>query len=82
MPDCIFCKIVSGTVPSAKVYENDAVVAFLDINPVNSGHTLVVPKEHFENLTATPDAVVEELLAASKKVAAAILKATGVESTS
>ena len=46
MPDCIFCKIVSGELPSNKVYEDDAVLAFFDIHPVNPGHTLVIPKEH------------------------------------
>lgn len=46
MPDCLFCKIVRGEIPSVKIYEDDATLAFLDINPVNPGHTLVVPKEH------------------------------------
>ena len=48
--DCVFCKIVAGEIPGAKVYETDEVLAFLDINPVNPGHTLVVPKKHCENL--------------------------------
>jgi histidine triad (HIT) family protein len=46
--DCIFCKIAAGEIPSYKVYEDDDVVAFLDLHPVNPGHTLVVPKEHVE----------------------------------
>jgi histidine triad (HIT) family protein len=46
MNDCIFCQIVRGELPSYKVYENDQILAFLDINPVNPGHTLVVPKKH------------------------------------
>lgn len=48
--DCIFCKIVRGEVPSFTVYEDDATLAFLDIHPVASGHTLVVPKTHATNL--------------------------------
>ncbi len=48
--DCIFCKIVSGKIPSARVYEDDRAVAFMDIMPLNRGHLLVVPKEHYENL--------------------------------
>jgi histidine triad (HIT) family protein len=50
MNDCIFCKIVAGTIPSDKVYENEHVCAFLDINPVHLGHTLVVPKRHSEDV--------------------------------
>lgn len=46
MNECIFCKIVQGELPSNKIYEDDAVLAFLDIHPVNPGHTLVIPKEH------------------------------------
>lgn len=44
---CIFCKIVAGEIPSFKVYENEQYLAFLDINPLNPGHTLVIPKEHY-----------------------------------
>ena len=48
--DCIFCKIVRGELPSFKVYEDDAVLAFLDIHPLNPGHTLVIPKNHSQNI--------------------------------
>lgn len=48
--DCIFCKIVRGEIPSFKVYEDDATIAFLDIHPVAPGHTLVVPKVHATNI--------------------------------
>ena len=50
MSDCIFCKIVEGEIPSAKVFENEHVFAFLDISQVTKGHTLVIPKVHKENL--------------------------------
>ncbi|GIN62859.1 protein hit [Robertmurraya siralis] len=50
MNDCIFCKIVAGEIPAAKVFENEHVVAFLDISQVTKGHTLVIPKIHKENL--------------------------------
>jgi len=46
MSDCVFCKIIAGDIPSHKVYEDDSFFAFLDINPLNPGHTLVIPKEH------------------------------------
>ena len=48
--DCIFCKIIEGDIPSHNVYEDEKVLAFLDTNPVSKGHTLVVPKEHVENI--------------------------------
>lgn len=44
--DCIFCKIINGDIPCYKVYENDYVIAYLDINPMSPGHTLIVPKKH------------------------------------
>ena len=54
--DCIFCKIVAGEIPSMKVYEDDSVLAFMDIMPLSKGHVLVIPKEHLENIGETdPD---------------------------
>ena len=50
MSDCIFCKIINGEIPSAKVYEDEHVYAFLDISQVTKGHTLVIPKEHVPNV--------------------------------
>ena len=49
--DCLFCKIISGKIPSYKVYEDEAVFAFLDNNPASEGHTLVAPKKHFSKFT-------------------------------
>lgn len=49
-PNCIFCKIIKGELPSYKVYEDNRVIAFLNIHPVNVGHTLVVPKKHSKNI--------------------------------
>jgi histidine triad (HIT) family protein len=75
MEDCIFCKIVRGELPCHKVYEDDRVIAFEDISPVSEGHTLVVPKNHAENLY---DMAGEDLTAvhlASQKIADAIRKA-------
>ncbi|MGV3080151.1 HIT family protein [Streptococcus sp. 32226D021BW] len=50
MSDCIFCKIVAGEIPASKVYEDDQVLAFLDITQVTKGHTLVIPKSHYRNV--------------------------------
>jgi len=48
--DCIFCKIIKGEIPSNTIYEDDIVKVFLDISPISNGHSLVIPKKHFENL--------------------------------
>jgi histidine triad (HIT) family protein len=72
--DCIFCKIIAGKIPSAKVYENDRVLAFLDIMPINPGHTLVIPKHHSENIYSAPEEDLEECIKAVKIVAKAVKK--------
>lgn len=77
MDDCIFCKIVSGKAPSYKVYENEHVLAFLDIFPSTKGHTLVIPKKHFANLLEAPEKEITECLKAAKNVAHAQMKALG-----
>jgi len=53
--DCIFCKIIRGEIPSFKVFENDRVFAFMDINPIQPGHSLVIPKFHTKNIFDAPD---------------------------
>ena len=58
--DCIFCKIVSGQIPSIKIFENDMVLAFLDVGPISDGHTLVIPKQHCEGMNqASPETVAQ-----------------------
>ncbi len=77
MPGTIFTKILSGEIPCHKVYEDDAVLAFLDINPLSAGHTLVIPKEPAETidrLSAESAAAVGGVLPA---IARAVMKATG-----
>jgi histidine triad (HIT) family protein len=71
MDDCIFCRIASGEIPSRKVYEDDLVLAFLDISPVSPGHVLVVPKEHFNPIWNVPDDVLARLLSVAKRIAKA-----------
>ena len=73
--DCAFCKIVKGKIPCAKVYENDKVIAFLDINPVNHGHTLIMPKKHYELMQDIPDDILSEIIITIKKLTPAIIKA-------
>ncbi|MFS0752235.1 HIT family protein [Oceanobacillus sp. 1P07AA] len=72
--DCIFCKIIQGDIPSAKVYEDDNVYAFLDISQVTKGHTLVIPKEHTKNIYETSPEVARELFARIPIIANAIKK--------
>lgn len=70
--DCIFCKIITGEIPSAKVYEDDDVYAFLDISQVTTGHTLVIPKTHTSDIFETPEDVAAKVFARVPKIANAI----------
>lgn len=79
MTDCIFCKIIRGEIPSLKVYEDDRVFAFLDIQPVSIGHTLIVPKAHAENCLATADEDLSAVMRVVKRVGGAAIKATGAQ---
>jgi histidine triad (HIT) family protein len=69
MTDCLFCKIITGEIPSYKIWENESWLAFLDINPVNLGHTLLVPKTHYLNLFDLPTKKLAELGPAAQTVA-------------
>ncbi len=78
---CIFCRIANGAIPSYKVYEDDYVLAFLDVNPASRGHTLVVPKEHFDDLTKCPKDILDHVMHVVQTIAQAQIKelgATGV----
>ncbi len=61
MNDCIFCKIIRGEIPSSKVFENEKILAFLDINPVSKGHTLVIPKTHYAGFSEIPADLLTEM---------------------
>jgi len=65
---CIFCQIINNEIPSCKVYEDDKTLAFLDINPVNPGHTLVIPKKHYENIEEISEEDLAAVIASVKKV--------------
>jgi histidine triad (HIT) family protein len=79
MDDCIFCKIVRGEIPSAKVYEDEAVYAFLDIKPTNPGHTLIIPRSHYENVYTIPDEVLSAMASATKTLAIAVKRAVDAD---
>jgi histidine triad (HIT) family protein len=69
MENCIFCKIAAGEIPADKVYEDDKVVAFLDIHPKAPGHTLLIPKEHHRWFIDLPDNLSDDLFRSAKQVA-------------
>lgn len=68
MDDCIFCKIVKGDIPAYKIYEDDFVMVFLDIKPFTKGHSLVIPKAHFENIFDIDETILEKISVVAKKV--------------
>ncbi len=68
MDNCIFCEIISGKIPSSKVYEDDNVLAVLDIKPTNLGHTLVFPKTHVKNIEEASEEMLAQLMVVVKKV--------------
>lgn len=73
--NCIFCKIVKGEIPSSKVYEDDDILAFMDINPIARGHTLVIPKAHCRNALDTSAETGAKIYPAVTKIANAVKKA-------
>ncbi len=77
--DCIFCKIVEGKIPALKIYENDYVLAFLDIGPLSFGHTLVIPKKHYERLDQIPADEFAELAKVLPKISKAVVTAMNAE---
>ena len=79
MPDCIFCKIVAGGIPSTKVHEDDVCLVFMDIGPLSPGHTLVVPKKHYEMIWDMPEAEAAHLGGLIPRLAAAVKGAVGAE---
>lgn len=76
-PSCLFCRIVAGEIPAAKVFENDDAVAFLDIHPVNFGHVLVVAKGHHATLAELPDSTAAAMAVLLPRLTRSILAATG-----
>lgn len=69
MTDCVFCSIVSNNSPAYRLYENTTTLAFLDIEPATRGHTLVIPKEHYETVTDIPDDLIGEVFQTVRRIA-------------
>jgi len=79
MENCIFCKIVNNEIPSYKVYEDDLVFAFLDINPVSKGHVLVVPKKHFKDIFEIEEKYLERIVIVGQKIAKKMKDVLGID---
>jgi histidine triad (HIT) family protein len=75
---CIFCKIIQGELPSSIVHEDEHVIAFLDINPINPGHVLIVPKQHYASLKEVPTETAMQLFKVVLDVEKAVWIADGV----
>ena len=73
--DCVFCRIRDGQIPSARVYEDDRTIAFMDINPLNEGHTLVIPRAHAATIFEADEADLRAAILTAKRVAVAIRQA-------
>jgi histidine triad (HIT) family protein len=79
---CIFCRIAQKQAPASLVYEDEKVFAFLDIRPLNEGHTLVIPKEHYESIFDIPQELIAYLHGITKRVALAVKKAAKADGIS
>ena len=79
--DCIFCSIVSGAIPARTVHETDAVLAFLDVNPLAPGHTLVIPKAHYETLGELPDDLRGDVLSALGELTTVVEEAVDADAS-
>lgn len=77
--DCVFCKIISGEFSSYKIYEDDNILCFLDINPMEPGHTLIIPKEHTLDLMTIDSQILLKILNKSKDVGKMLVEKMGAE---
>ena len=75
--DCIFCLLANGDIPTAKVYEDDDLTVILDAGPATKGHALVLPKDHYKNITEVPQELAGKLVAIASRVGNAQMKALG-----
>ena len=78
-PDCLFCKIAAGEIPSTRVDEDERTVAFMDINPATRGHLLVIPREHSANLLEVPEADLDAVTRMARKLAGRLKERLGAD---
>ena len=79
MNDCIFCKIVAKEIPATVIYEDNDVLAFMDIGPIIKGHTLVISKKHYDSITETPDDILSRLHVVAKQISKAQMNGLGAD---
>ncbi|MDD3154452.1 MAG: HIT family protein [Victivallaceae bacterium] len=77
--NCVFCKIIQGEIPTVKLYEDDLVLAFLDIGPINKGHVLVIPKEHHDGAATIPEATAGRMFRVAARLGVAAKRALGYD---
>lgn len=68
MKDCIFCMIANDEIPAMKIYEDDTILAYLDINPDSNGHTLIIPKSHYKDIYDIPSDILLHVYESAKKI--------------
>ena len=78
-PDCIFCKIVAGELPSTRVHEDERTIAFMDISPATRGHMLVIPRRHHRDLLTVDAADLDACLATARQLAARVMDKLGAD---
>lgn len=77
--DCLFCKIVEGVIPSSKIYEDDDVLAFLDISQTTKGHALVIPKKHFDNFLSVDKETMHKVMDVAQRIGQADIAVLGAK---
>lgn len=74
MKDCIFCKIIKGEIPSSKIYEDEKILVFLDVNPATNGHMLIIPKEHYQDLFTLDEEIITHSIKVIKETLYPLMK--------
>ena len=80
--DCIFCKIIKKEIPSFTLYEDDLVIAFLDLNQSSAGHTLIIPKEHIQDITESDESLIGHMFEVAKNINERLMQKIGYEGAS
>jgi len=79
MKECVFCKIIAGEIPCDRIYEDNLVLAFLDIAPISLGHTLIIPKEHHNSSTTLSTQLAARIMDMAPKIGVALMRVTGCD---
>lgn len=77
--ECVFCKIIRGEIPCCKVYEDDLILAFLDIAPFNIGHTVIIPKDHQNSITTLDEIYANRIIKMAPKIGVALMRTINAE---